>query len=256
MSLAGKAALVTGAAQGLGRAFSEALLKRGVKVCVADIQVKQGASTTLDFQSEYGPENVLFSKCDVASVEDFERTFKAHTDKFGHLDIMVNNAGILKEDDPLRTIAVNFAGVMTGTNLAINMMNKENGGAGGLILNVSSAAGLTPKAFFTPAYTGSKHGVVGFTRCWSFNPYLDKMGLRFACLCPSFTKTEILNKNNTLYPHDANSVIETHGVNPVSLVVDAFLRIVENEQCNGAVLTVTPKDGIVYHKRPLAYDKV
>ncbi|KAK7503532.1 hypothetical protein BaRGS_00005071 [Batillaria attramentaria] len=256
MSLAGKVALVTGAAQGLGKAFSEALLKRGAKVCVTDVKISQGEATVADFQRQYGSDKAMFIKCDVASADEFERTFKVLLDNFGHLDIVVNNAGILKEHDPIRTISVNLGGVMTGTNLAIKALSKEHGGRGGLIINIASVAGLTAQAYFGPAYTGTKFGVVGFTRCWAFNPHIEKMGLRFAVLCPSFTKTDILNSMDALYIDDAHKLVAQLGINPVSTVVDGFMELVDNEQCNGAVVTVTSKEGIVYHKQPLAPSKM
>lgn len=256
MSLDGKIALVTGAAQGFGKAFSEALLQKGAKVCLTDIQVKEGEATASEFQSRFGKDRALFMKCDVTSKDEFEETFRKVLDRFGYLDIMVNNAGIGNEKQYIQMVNINLIGVMTGTYLAIQAMNKENGGHGGLILNVSSTAGLTPRAYFEPAYTGSKYGVVGFTRSWSFNPRVQKMGIRFACLCPAFTATRMLDGVNTMFPEDARKMIEMVGINTVESVVDGFMQLVENEQCNGAVMTVVAREGIKYYRKPHALSKM
>ncbi|KAK7503537.1 hypothetical protein BaRGS_00005076 [Batillaria attramentaria] len=256
MSLNGKVALVTGAAQGLGKAFSEALLKKGAKVCLVDVQVKEGEATTAEFQKKFGKDKALFVRCDVTSKDEFEETFRRALKHFGHLDIMVNNAGIGNERDYIRMVNINLTGVITGTNLAIQAMSRENGGHGGLVLNVSSTAGLTPRAYFEPAYSGTKFGVVGFTRSWSFNPHAQKMGIRFACLCPAFTATRLLDGANTILPEEARKMIEMVGINKVDSVVDGFMQLVEDEQCNGAVMTVVARQGIKYHKKPHALSKI
>ncbi|KAK7115818.1 15-hydroxyprostaglandin dehydrogenase [NAD(+)]-like [Littorina saxatilis] len=256
MSLSGKVALVTGAAQGLGKAFSEALLKRGAKVCLADVQSPLGEATTTEFQQEYGKDRALFVKCDVSSVSELQTTFTKLLSEYGQLDIMINNAGIMDEHNPARMVDINLTGVIMGTNMAVDVMSKEKGGQGGIIINVASTAGITPRAFFTPAYTGTKFGVAGFTRSWSYNPYVKKMGLRFACLCPAFTATDILNPMGTLYPVDAEKITQMIGINEIPAVVAGFIQLVEDEQCNGAVMTITAQEGIQFYKKPLALSKM
>ncbi|XP_025076718.1 15-hydroxyprostaglandin dehydrogenase [NAD(+)]-like [Pomacea canaliculata] len=250
MSLAGKVAFVTGAAQGLGKAFSEALLKKGAKVCLSDIQVSQGETTLAEFQRQYGRDSSLFIKCDVTSPKDFEKAFETVISCFGGLDIMVNNAGIANEHNYALMVNINLTGVITGTNMAIDLMNREKGGRGGVIVNIASTAGITPEAYFAPIYTGTKHGVVGFTRCWSMNPYIAKMGLRFACLCPAFTDTQILCSTITDYPEDAQKIIQQVGINKVETVTEGFMQLVEDNQCNGAVMVITAQNGIQYHRKP------
>ncbi|XP_076465867.1 15-hydroxyprostaglandin dehydrogenase [NAD(+)]-like [Babylonia areolata] len=256
MSLTGKVALITGAAQGLGKAFSEALLKKGAKVCVADVQSKKGEVTVSAFQQEYGLDKAMFVKCDVSSVGEMQNAFTALLDRFGRLDIMVNNAGIINEEDPERVVDINVKGVITGTNLAVEVMNKEKGGNGGVIINVASTAGVTSRGYMCPSYTASKFAVSGFTQCWSHNRYLTKMGLRFACLCPAFTDTEILSSTKVFYPSDMEKMVEKVGINDVSTVVEGFMQLVEDEWSNGAVMVITRHEGIQFYKKPLAHSKM
>ncbi|KAL8566487.1 hypothetical protein ACOMHN_012306 [Nucella lapillus] len=256
MSMSGKVALITGAAQGLGKAFSEALLKRGAQVCLADIQSKKGEATASAFQQEYGQDRAMFVKCDVTSTSEMKNMFNATLNKFGHLDIMVNNAGVVDEYNPAHAVNINVTGVITGTNMAIDVMNKEKGGRGGVIISTASTAGLTDKAYMVPAYTATKYAVVGFTQCWSKNRYLKKMGLTFACLCPAFTATDILTSQKTLYTEDMQKMLDVIGINEVSVVVEGFMQLVEDDQCNGAVMTITKHEGILYHKKPLSQSKL
>ncbi|XP_064611174.1 15-hydroxyprostaglandin dehydrogenase [NAD(+)]-like [Liolophura sinensis] len=188
MSLAGKVSLITGGAQGLGKKFGESLLQKGAKVCVADINQTKGETTVKDFTERFGHGRALFVKCDVTSEKDFEHAFKRAKSEYGRIDIVCNNAGIGDETRWRQTIDVNLVGVMQGTILGIKYMRKDNGGEGGLIVNIASTAGLIPVDFM-PAYVASKTGVVAYTRSWAENSLNRKTGIRFCALCPSFADT-------------------------------------------------------------------
>ncbi|XP_035824263.1 15-hydroxyprostaglandin dehydrogenase [NAD(+)]-like [Aplysia californica] len=108
MDVSGKVFFITGGAQGLGKAFAEALLGRGSKVCLGDIDETTGVATSEDFKKRFGEENVRFIAVDVTDDGQFEAAFKEAVSTFGRVDVMVNNAGILTEPEWEKTIQINF----------------------------------------------------------------------------------------------------------------------------------------------------
>ncbi|XP_067852038.1 15-hydroxyprostaglandin dehydrogenase [NAD(+)]-like isoform X2 [Heptranchias perlo] len=163
MLIAGKVALVTGAAQGLGKAFAEVLLKNGAKVSLLDINNAVGQEAKDAFDKIYGAQQTMFIHCDVTSESQLKDAFERTIGNFLQLDIVCNNAGIADEMNWQKCVDVNLVSVIRGTYLGLQYMSRKNGGAGGVIINVSSLAGIEP-IIFAPVYTASKHGVVGFTR--------------------------------------------------------------------------------------------
>ncbi|KAI8793617.1 15-hydroxyprostaglandin dehydrogenase [NAD(+)] [Biomphalaria glabrata] len=247
MNFINQVAFITGAAQGLGKAFTEALLKKGARVCFTDIQGEKGQKVESDFKGKYGQKNVLFLTCDVSSSQNLKNCFQRAVSTFGGVDIMVNNAGIVDEENWKNVININLVGALEGSMLAIEHMRTDKGGKGGKIINIASTAGLTG-VFFTPSYSAAKFGLVGFHRSWASNPYIGQLGLQFGCLCPAFTDTAILYpKSKSQYDDDFKKFIGQYGVNKVETVVEAFLMLVESENCNQDIITVTAQDGIQYH---------
>ncbi|ESO88274.1 hypothetical protein LOTGIDRAFT_126231 [Lottia gigantea] len=166
MKIEGKNVFITGAAQGLGEGISEALLERGARVCIADINTEKGEQTVKRFQEKYGQEKAIFLKVDVTKADEFESVFKDAVSRFGQIDIMMNNAGIMDESRWELMISLNVMTLVRGTNLAIEHMDKLKGGKGGLIVNTASVAGFGP-GFWFPVYGGTKHAVIGFTTSWA-----------------------------------------------------------------------------------------
>lgn len=202
----------------------------------------------------------MFVKCDVTDHDSFENVFKKALEKFKRIDIVVNNAGVLAEDNVRLTMMVNAIGVIEGTNLATKYLSKESGGHGGVIVNVASTAGLTP-VFYMPVYVASKHSVVGFTRSVAQIPMNKERGLRYTCLCPAFTDTAMFDKEwsgdgeTPAGINDAHrNLIDKTGVNSVEDVVRGFMQLLEVADNNGAVMTITKKLGIQYrHGKPLSH---
>ncbi|XP_028838417.1 15-hydroxyprostaglandin dehydrogenase [NAD(+)]-like isoform X2 [Denticeps clupeoides] len=142
MSLSGKVAVVTGAAQGLGKAFARVLLKNGTKVALLDVDEDAGAATEAALRDEFGSDATLFLRCDVCSDEEMKNAFQKTLQQFGRLDVVCNNAGIINETNWQKMVDVNLNGVVRGTYLALQHMKKENGGQGGVIINVASMAAV------------------------------------------------------------------------------------------------------------------
>ncbi|XP_041049276.1 15-hydroxyprostaglandin dehydrogenase [NAD(+)]-like isoform X2 [Carcharodon carcharias] len=140
MSLAGKVALITGAAQGLGKAFAEILLKNGAKVSLLDINIAAGLELKSTFDKVYGAPQTMFTPCDVTSDDQLKDAFKKTVENFLQLDIVCNNAGIGDEKNWERCVDINLVSMIRGTYLGLNYMSKKNGGAGGVIINISSMA--------------------------------------------------------------------------------------------------------------------
>ncbi|XP_071392083.1 15-hydroxyprostaglandin dehydrogenase [NAD(+)]-like [Centroberyx affinis] len=141
MSLNGKVALVTGGAQGIGRAVVQLLLQSSAKVAVVDLNQAVGEECKAQLDAEFGEGNCSFIQCDVTNGDRLREAFQSTVDQFGHLNIVINNAGINNEKNWEKTIQVNLTSVIKGTYLALDHMSKEYGKEGGIIINVSSMAG-------------------------------------------------------------------------------------------------------------------
>ena len=191
MRLQNRVAIVTGAAQGLGKAFSLALAQQGARVMAADIADVEG--TIREIESSGGTAKGL--RTDVSSVEDTlkmaEETFKA----FGKIDILVNNAAFLArlvrkpffDIDPGewdRVMAVNIKGPWLCTRAVFPYMKEQGKGK---IINLSSETFLTGSHGFVH-YVSSKGGVVGLTRSLAIE--LGPHNININAIAPGFTDTE------------------------------------------------------------------
>nr|XP_015205132.1 PREDICTED: 15-hydroxyprostaglandin dehydrogenase [NAD(+)]-like isoform X2 [Lepisosteus oculatus] len=254
LTLSGKAALVTGAAQGLGRGFAEILLQHGAKVALLDVNETAGSELKARFDEQYGADSTLFLPCDVSSEEQLTDAFAKTFERFGRLDIVCNNAGIGNENDWEKTVAINLNAVIRGTYLALQYMRKENRGHGGVIVNVASMAGLGPM-LTNPVYTGTKHGVVGFSRALADASQVCNYGVRINILCPGFVNTDLLQSlTPNVHLEDSDKLKEEYknligvlGMMEVQEVAAGFLELVRDESRNGAVLKVNKRSGTSFH---------
>ncbi|XP_075786336.1 15-hydroxyprostaglandin dehydrogenase [NAD(+)] isoform X2 [Pelodiscus sinensis] len=143
MHVNGKVALVTGAAQGIGRAFVQALLEEGAKVALVDRNLEAGEASKAALDEQFEAQRTLFIQCDVTHEEQLQGAFKKTVEHFGRLDVVVNNAGVNNEKDWENTIQINLTSVIRGTYIGLEYMRKGNGGDGGVIINISSLADTT-----------------------------------------------------------------------------------------------------------------
>jgi 3(or 17)beta-hydroxysteroid dehydrogenase len=160
--VAGKVALVSGAAQGMGEAHVRLLAREGAKVVIGDIRAEQGERIAQDIARGGG--TAMFVKLDVTQEADWVQAVAAAERSYGRLDVLVNNAGIAPQDGPLdqlslekwdRVIAINQTGTFLGMKHAIAPMRRAGGGS---IINISSTAALVGFAGIA-AYTASKGAV-------------------------------------------------------------------------------------------------
>lgn len=193
MLLKEKAAIVTGAASGIGKATAITMAREGAKVLCADINA-EGAEAVARQIVDTGGDAASF-RVDVSREEDVRAMVQEAVARWGRLDVLYNNAGIgvggpvtqYSTDDWDRTIDINLRGVFLGTKYAIPEMLKTGGGA---IVNTASDAGLIGTPMLS-AYCASKGGVVMFTKATAVE--WARMGIRINCVCPGVIKTPILD---------------------------------------------------------------
>ena len=162
MRLAGKVALVSGGASGMGRSEAEIFAREGAKVVVADVLEAEGKQVADKIVSGGG--QARFVKLDVTSETEWDAATKAALSAFGKLDVLVNNAGISGTYDPDmlssaawdKVMAVNAKGVFLGMKYAIPLMKQAGGGA---IVNISSISGFVGQDGVHMAYNASKGAV-------------------------------------------------------------------------------------------------
>ncbi|XP_029943357.1 LOW QUALITY PROTEIN: 15-hydroxyprostaglandin dehydrogenase [NAD(+)]-like [Salarias fasciatus] len=254
MSLEGKVALVTGGAQGIGRAVVHSLLQRSVKVAVVDLNTICGEECKAELDAEFGEGKCLFIQCDVSDGAALTETFQRTVDEFGRLDIVINNAGINNEKHWEKTIQVNLTSVIKGTYLALEHMSKENGKEGGTVINVSSMAAFLHSPH-QPVYTATKHGVIGFSRAMADASALGDYGVRINVLCPAFVDTPLLHsvehEDNmgkfVKFKEDFKRSMSKFGVLKPSLIAEGMMKLITDTTLNGAVMKITCSKGIHFH---------
>jgi len=186
MEFEGKVVIVTGGAQGIGRACAEAFLRRGASVVLGDVDAVTGAATV----AELGP-NAAFSHADVRSMKDMQAMADLAVARFGGIDILVNNAaraigGVVDEIDEATwttVIDTNLSGYWRAMRVCVPEMRKRNGGA---IVNISSVQGL--RAFSGwPAYAAAKGAVNALTVQTALD--LAPAGIRVNAVAPGTIMT-------------------------------------------------------------------
>jgi NAD(P)-dependent dehydrogenase (short-subunit alcohol dehydrogenase family) len=192
MQLAGKVALITGGGSGIGRATALLFARDGAAVAVVDLDGARAQVVAREIDAEGG--QALAVRCDVSQAADCQRAVQETVAAFGRLDILFNNAGIIRrasvleltEEEWDRAMAVNVKSVFLLSRYAIPIMAQ---GGGGAIVNTGSGWGLVGGRNAV-SYCASKGAVVNMTRAMA----LDHAGqnIRVNCVCPGDTDTGML----------------------------------------------------------------
>lgn len=192
-----RAAIVTGAAQGIGLAIAERLLQEGIQVALADVNVEEAEKQAERLRAEGGKALAVYG--DVSSVESIEKMFETVSESFGGFDILVNNAGILfstpiqeiteKEWDLVQ--AVNLRGTFFCMQKAIPYLMEGNHSR---IINISSVAGQMGSYASGMSYVASKGGILSLTYGMSRRLAEDKTGITVNAVCPGTIETPIIRQ--------------------------------------------------------------
>jgi 3-hydroxybutyrate dehydrogenase len=190
IDLSGKAALVTGAASGIGRAIAQDLSDHGARVLVADLNEEQGEAFAKSLPQ------ALFQRVDVTSRSECRALVDRANAEFGGVDILVNNAGVqhiapieeFPEDRWEQLIRILLIGPFLLTKYAIPHMYVRGWGR---ILNIASIHGLVASPYKS-AYVSAKHGLVGLTKTVALEAG-DK-GVTCNAICPSYVRTPLVER--------------------------------------------------------------
>jgi NAD(P)-dependent dehydrogenase (short-subunit alcohol dehydrogenase family) len=242
MNLEAKVALVTGAGSGIGRATAQHLARHGAMVAVNDIDEERARETVRLL--EKSATRAISVPCDVASDGDVRNMISEVRSHFGRLDVLVNNAGVVEagntprvvfpELEPerwIRVLDINLRGVLLGTQHAIAGMRQSGGG---VIINISSMAGMGIGAHRAPVYAASKAAVIRFTAALA--PLGRRLNIRVNCICPDWVDTPMVQRTRT-----ALSAEEWRAVAPAAMtkpeeIAEAVVTIIDDDSLVGRVM--------------------
>lgn len=191
MNFENKTVIVTGSARGIGRTIAEYFARHNANVVISDIDQEAVDKVVAEIGSK-----ALGIKADVLNLEEVENLFAKTVEKFGSIDIVVNNAGVtrdnllvrLSEKDWDMVVDINLKGAFFVTKTAAKIMMKQRSGK---IVNISSVVGLTGNAG-QANYAASKAGLIGLTK--SAAKELAGRGITVNAVAPGFIETEMTNK--------------------------------------------------------------
>jgi len=189
MSISGKIALVTGAAQGIGREIAFALATDGADVAICDVNLEAAQKTAAEIEGK--GRKSLAIKANVASSADVTAMIEQVVEKFGRIDILVNNAGItrdglilrMKDEDWDLVLSINLKGAFLCTKSALKYMTKQRAGT---IINIASIVGAMGNAG-QANYVASKAGLIGLTKTIA-REYANR-GITSNAVAPGFIET-------------------------------------------------------------------
>ena len=188
-----KVAVITGGANGLGKATAFLFSEHGAKVVIVDVNQEAGKKVVTEIIKKGGI--AIFEKTDISKSTEVNKMMDNVVEKYGGVDILINNAGILAdarlvkmtEEKWDRVININLKGIFLCGQAAAKIMIEK--GNGGVILNTSSVVGIYGN-FGQSNYVASKAGVIGMTKTWARE--LGKSNIRVNAVAPGFMKTEII----------------------------------------------------------------
>jgi 3-oxoacyl-[acyl-carrier protein] reductase len=240
LKLAGKVALVTGGAQGIGKAVALLLAQNGADIVVSDINLEKAEETAKEVQAL--GRKALATKVDVATFGDVEKMVEAILTQFGKVDILVNNAGIARdklilrmtEEDWDAVLNINLKGTFNCTKAVVRHMSKQKSGK---IVNIASVVGEMGNAG-QGNYAASKAGVIGFTK--TIAREFAQRGINVNAIAPGYIETPMTDALPDKVKEELKRLIPMDRLGKPEDVAEAVLFLV-SESANyitGQVLNV------------------
>ncbi|MFT4414867.1 3-oxoacyl-ACP reductase FabG [Fredinandcohnia humi] len=239
MRLQGKVAIITGAARGLGLEAVLTFIREGARVALVDFDVSGGERAK---ELKQQGADVEFYKVDVADRESVEQMVAAVVERFGKIDILINNAGITRDgmltklslEDFQKVIDVNLTGVFNCTQAAVPHMIA---GGKGKIVNTSSVSGVYGNVGQTN-YAATKAAVVGMTKTWAKE--LGRKGINVNAVAPGFIETNMVATVPEKVIEQLRQMIPLQKLGKPSDIANAYLFLSsdESDYVNGTTLHV------------------
>lgn len=240
MKLAGKVALVTGAAQGIGKAVALLLARNAADIVVSDINLEKAEETAKEVQTL--GRKALAIKVDVAKLDDVEKMVGAILARFGQVDILVNNAGIARdklilrmtEEDWDAVLNINLKGTFNCTKAVVRNMSKQRSGN---IVNIASVVGEMGNAG-QGNYAASKAGVIGFTK--TIAREFAQRGINVNAIAPGYIETPMTDALPDKAKEELKRLIPMDRLGKPEDVAEAVLFLVSeaSSYITGQVLNV------------------
>ena len=240
MKLAGRVALVTGAAQGIGKAVALLLARNGADIVVSDINLEKAEETANEIRSI--GRKALAVKVDVAHWNDVEQMVEVILEKFAKIDILVNNAGITRdklilrmtEEDWDAVLDVNLKGTFHCTKAVVRHMAKQRSGK---IINIASVVGEMGNAS-QANYSASKAGVIGLTK--TIAREFAQRGININAIAPGYIETPMTEVLPEKVKEELKKLIPMERLGKPEDVAEAvlFLASEESSYITGHVLNV------------------
>lgn len=230
MRLQNKVAIVTGAASGIGKEIAATYAREGAKVAIADLNQDAASATAAEFETAYGKGCAIGVAMDVTNEDQVNKGTDKVVAAFGHLDILVSNAGIqtvapldqFEFDQWKKLLAIHLDGAFLTTRAALRYMYKQ--GTGGSIIYMGSVHSKLASVLKAP-YVTAKHGLLGLARVVAKEGAEHKV--RANVICPGFVRTPLVEKQ---IPEQA----KTLGISEEDVVKKVMLK----ETVDGEFTTV------------------
>lgn len=242
MRLHKKVALITGGANGIGRETAKLFVAEGAAVAVADYDEAAGAAFVAELEQTGGAGRVMFVKVDVSEAASVESMVAAVVERFGTLDILINNAGITRDsmlskmtlDQWHQVIDVNLNGVFYCTKYAAPYMVQKGRGK---IINTSSIVGVHGNIGQTN-YAATKAGVIGMTKTWAKE--LGHKGVNVNAVAPGYIETGMVAKVPEKVLQQMLDKVPLHRLGRPADIAKAYLYLASDDAdyVNGTVLEV------------------